>query len=547
MQGGGAVQSESFSESEKRIIEPYFTNLDRNIFVLKNLPEVIMGTLFSRYSRSDKSVRRLLLDEFISNKDIFTFDGNASNASVLAQEKAEQFYERVLVGYGDDSVAELAGTHIACEGISSLVGDYLTDSRIGISPLEKSARYVLFDKKVNGRYLWYREPKIMESKYGTDYERLMDKIFDLYSKWIPITMSYVKEVTPRDPTATDRAFDSACRAKSCDILKNMFTPSRLTNVGLFGNGRAFEYLVTKLYSSGLSEAVDVGKSIHEELSKVLPSFVKRAQESEYIVNRRKDMEAFAMGQALPVTPNESSYVKLVDYDRDGEDNILTAMLYPYSQAGLQQLKEFVRTMPKEKKRELIAAYMSRRKNRRDKAGRALENLYYTFEVCSNYGMFRDLHRHRVLTMERQILTANLGYDLPKELAQVGLDKEYGSLMDEAKELYAKMAKEMPLEAQYVVPRSFHCRYYMKLNLREMHHLTELRSQKQGHPDYRKIAQQMKTEISKSHPELTNHMFVDMNEYALARLESEKRIDEKMEKLKQKEREKDKVQEQRKEK
>jgi thymidylate synthase ThyX len=536
MAEGGATSTESFSESEKQIIMPYFTNLDKNIFVLKNLPEVIMGTLFSRYSRSDKSVRRLLLDEFISNKDIFAFDGTqAGSTSVLAQEKAEQFYERVLVGYGDDSVAELAGTHIACEEVSSLVGDYLTDSRIGISPLEKSARYVLFDKKVNGRYRWYREPKIMESRYGTEYEQLMDKIFDLYSKWVPMTMSYVKEVTPRDPAATDRAFDSACRAKACDLLKNMFTPSRLTNVGLFGNGRAFEYLITKLYSSGLSEAVSVGKSIHEELSKVLPSFVKRAQESEYIVSRRADMEAFARAQALPVTANTDSYVKLVDYDKGGEDNVLTAMLYPHSQASMQELKEFVKRMPGEKRHALVAAYLARRKNRRDKAGRALESLYYTFEVCSNYGMFRDLHRHRVLSMERQVLTATLGYDLPKELAQVGLDKEYRQLMEEAKSLYAKVAREMPLEAQYVVPRSFHLRYYMKLNLREMHHLTELRSQKQGHPDYRKIAQQMKMEISKTHPDLTGYMFVDMNEYALARLESEKKIDEKMAKLNEKER------------
>ncbi len=530
----GAV-SEQFSESETKIIAPYFTNLDKNIFVLKDLPEVIMGTLFSRYSRSDKSVRRLLLDEFISNKDIFAFDGQqTATTSVLAKEKADQFYERVLVGYGDDSVAELAGTHIACEGVSSLVGDYLTDSRIGISPLEKSARYVLFDKKVNGKYLWYREPKIMESRYGADYERLMDKIFDLYSSWIPIAMNYVKQVTPRDPTATDRAFDSACRAKACDLLKNMFTSSRLTNVGLFGNGRAFEYLITKLYSSGLSEAALVGKDIHTELAKVLPSFVKRAAESEYIVGRRSDMEAFAKAQQLPMTPNTDSYVRLVDYDKEGQDNVLTAMLYPHSHASFQQLKEYVKTMPQEKKQALVASYLSKRKNRRDKAGRALENLYYTFEVCSNYGMFRDLHRHRVLTMERQLLTTNLGYDMPSELTEIGVEKEYRQLMDEAKALFTKVAAEMPLEAQYVVPRAYHCRYYMKLNLREMHHLTELRSQKQGHPDYRKIAQQMKMEIEKTHPELTKYMFVDMNEYALARLESEKKIDEKMAKLKAKE-------------
>ena len=263
MPGGVVPVIDTFSESEQKVLAPYFTNMDKNVFVLVNLPEVIKGTLFSRYSRSDKSIRRILLDEFITNKDIFTIkEGEMPGTpSILAKEKAEAFYERVLVGYGDDSVAELAGAHIACEAVSSLVGDILTDSRIGISPLEKSARYVLFDKKVNGEYLWYKEPKIMESKHADLYANYMNKIFDCYTKWIPIVMNYVKEVTPRDPTASDRAFESACRAKACDILKNMLPAARLTNLGLYGNGRSFEYLLTKLYSAGLSEATLIAKEI----------------------------------------------------------------------------------------------------------------------------------------------------------------------------------------------------------------------------------------------------------------------------------------------
>lgn len=539
---GGEIASEAFTESERELIKPFFTNLDKNIFVLTNLPEVIKGTLFSRYSRTDKSVRRVLIDEFISNKDIFA-DGNTKvgTSSILAADKAEQFYERVLVGYGDDSVAELAGAHIACEGVSSLVGDILTDNRIGISPLEKSARYVLFDKKVNGEYLWYKDPKIMESKYGESYAELMNNIFSTYSKWLPIVISYVKEVVPRDPTATDRAFESACRAKACDVLKNMFTSSRLTSIGLYGNGRAFEYLITKLYSSGLSEATDVGKQIHTELAKVLPSFVKRAQMSEYIVNRRNDMAEFVKQQNLPGSKGAEGYVRLVDYDKEGENNVLAAMLYPYAQVSMAEIREIVAKMPQDKRSALAAAYLSKRRNRRDKAGRALEHLFYTFELSSNYGMFRDLHRHRVLTMDRQLLNTNLGFDTPVELAPIGLDKEFKEIMENAIVVYNNIAKEMPIEAQYVVPRAFHLRYYMKLNLREIYHLTELRSQKQGHPDYRKIAQQMKIAVSEVHPVLTQYLQVDMNEYALARLESEKRIDQKMELLKQKQEQEQKKQ------
>ena len=376
----------------------------------------------------------------------------------------------------------------------------------------------------------------MGSKYAELYTGFMNKIFDSYCKWMPVVMSYVKNVTPRDPTASDRAFESACRAKAADILKNMLPAARLTNIGLYGNGRAFEYLITKLYSAGMEEATTIGKEIHAELGKALPSFVKRAQPSEYIIGRRNDMAAFASTQILPKTSESDRYVKLVDYDKEGEDNVLAAMLYPHSVAPLAQLRQAVKSMDAKTRSALISAYLSRRRNRRDKAGRALESLFYTFEVCSNYGMFRDLHRHRALTIERQALTTTLGYDLPEELAQIGLDKEYRALMEEAKVAYTKIAAEMPAEAQYVVPRSFRIRYYMKMNLREVYHLTELRSQKQGHPDYRKIAQQMKMLVSEVHPMLTQYMQVDMNEYALARLESEKRIDEKMARLNEKEQE-----------
>lgn len=540
MEGSDYSSPETFSESEQKLIQPFFSNMDRSIFALVNLPEVIKGTLFSRYSRSDKSVRRILLDEFIKNKDIFEEKEGvpqAGSSFILAQEKAEQFYERVLVGYGDDSVAELAGTHVAFEYISSLAADVLTDSRLGLSYLEKSARYVLFDKKVNGKYLWYREPKIMESRHEPIYTELMDRIFDIYTERMPMVIAHVKEVTPKDPTATDRAYESACRAKACDILKNMLTAGRLTNLGIYGNGRAFEYLLTKLYSSNLTEANHIGTVLHEEMRKVLPSFVKRAQPSEYIIGTRNDMVSYTSKASPGMTEGTEPYLELVDYDPNGEDKVLAGMLYPYAHLSMTQLKEDVGRMGPEQKKELIRTYLSKRRNRRDKPGRALENLYYTFEMSANYGIFRDIHRHRILSTEKQALTANLGYDTPVELGQIGLENEYRKLMDDAKGVYSKIAETMPIEAQYAVPRAFHLRWYITINLRELYHLLELRSQKQGHPDYRKLAQNMRNVIANVHPALVEYMQVDMNEYALPRIESEKRIDEKMAKLNQKEQEK----------
>ncbi|MFI5412628.1 MAG: FAD-dependent thymidylate synthase [Candidatus Micrarchaeales archaeon] len=520
------------TDKEKEIVKPFFSNVDKHVFALINLPEVIKGTLFSRYSRSDKSARRLLLDEFIANKDVMQImEGNMPTKGLeanLAVSKAEDFYQRVLVGYGDDSVAELAGGHLACENISSIAGDLLTDSRIGVSPLEKSARYIPFDKKVNGMYLWYRDPKIMNSKFSGVYSETMDMIFDLYTKWIPIVMTYIRQANPRTEDTTERAYENATRAKACDVLKNMLPAGRLTNVGLFANGRAFEYLLVKLYSSELSEGRELGAQIHTELQKTMPAFVKRAQQSEYLTETRDNMNAFVKQNIKTGSPSSTEpYVKLVDYDKDAETKVLAGMLYYYTNAPVEKLRAVVDSMSAEKKKELIASYLSKRRNRKDKPGRALENTFYTFELCANFGIFRDLHRHRVLTLDRQKLTTNFGYDVPKELEYVNLDGEYRKLMDHIDKVYKQIAAEMPIEAQYIVPRSFHMMWYMKLNLREVYHLTELRSGKQGHPDYRKIAQNMKKEVEKVHPLLTEFMQVDMNEYALPRIESEKRIDQKL--------------------
>jgi thymidylate synthase ThyX len=524
---------EELSDTERELIKPFFSSLDRNIFVLTNLPEVIKGTLFSRYSRSEKGARRLLLDEFIPNKDVAAVIGAEAGKSkldsTLAISKAEDFYQRVLVGYGDDSVAELAGVHVACENISCLAGDLLTDSRLGISPLEKSARYILFDKKVQGRYLWYRSPKIMASKHAKIYEDTMELIFNSYVEWLPKAIDYVRSVTPKDPTATDRAYASATRAQACDLIKNILPAGRLTNVGLFGNGRAFEYLLTKLYSSGIEEGTQVAKEMQEELSKVIPAFVRRSQPSEYIIGVKQGMATYDANFAKEPSQEPPS-VRLVDYDKEGEINVLAAMLFPHSTMSIDSLKESVKKMSTEEKKKLISDYISKRRNRRDKPGRALENLYFTFELCYNYGMYRDLHRHRILSQERQMLTTYLGYDVPKELADVGIEKEYRNVMEATDKAFREIAKEMPVEAQYIVPRGYRIRWYMKLNLREVYHLTELRSSKQGHPDYRKIAQKMKLAIDETHPAFTEYMQVDMNEYALARIDSEKRIDRKLAEL-----------------
>jgi thymidylate synthase ThyX len=179
------MQGEIFTPEEERLLSRYVTNLHGNVFVLKNLPEVIKGALFSRYSRSPKGLRRLLLDEFISNPEIGLALVEAAAKEdgadpTLAVQKAEAFYDRILDGYGDDSVAELGGVHVAFENISNIATKVIEDARIGGSPLEKSSRYVLFNKKVNGDYLFYKEPVVLDSKSKQQFMDTMHLLFNTY-------------------------------------------------------------------------------------------------------------------------------------------------------------------------------------------------------------------------------------------------------------------------------------------------------------------------------------------------------------------------------
>src|SRR3989338_11513133 len=251
-------EKQEFSEEEKTTLKPFFSNLEKDVFVLTNLPEVVKGALFSRYSRSSKSIRRLLLDEFINDEktgfnEIVSHSEANGEDQIIATQKAEEFYDRVLVGYGDDSVAELGGGHIACENVFKICSKLFKDSRIGISPLEKSTRYIYFDQKVGGRYLYFLEKNIMDSRHADTYVQACDSLFDAYAKFAEPTKKYLIEKFPHGEES-ERAYNSTIRAKACDILRGFLPASTLTNVGLFGNGRSFEYLITKLYSSELAES-----------------------------------------------------------------------------------------------------------------------------------------------------------------------------------------------------------------------------------------------------------------------------------------------------
>jgi len=521
------VPESEFTTAESTLLARYFTNLDRPVFALRNLPEVVKGALFSRYSRTEKSLRRVLLDEFINEPEsgFEELTGRPSDDDdMVGVQRAEDFYERVLVGYGDDSVAELAGAHVAVERTSTLAAKALEDSRIGISPLEKSTRYVRFDRPgPDGRYLFYRGPELAHAAY----EPAADALFAAYSSLVEPVTETIRARFPLEAAETDRAWKSATRAKALDLLRGLLPAGALTNLGLFGNGRAFEYLITKMAAHELPECRQVAADLHRELALVIPAFVKRALDDRYgrpaaerMTRIRTDVARIAGHGHMQSEARPS--VKLVESDPDAERKVVAAALFPHSDLSLDQQSG--------DPGRVLEAILADRSNRRQRAPRALEHAEYTFEIVANFGAYRDLHRHRMLTQDRQLLGTGLGYDLPPGLANLGFDSRFTAAVDAAAAAHAILERDAgPALAQYLVPLAFRVRWYFRANLREVYHLCELRTTPQGHPDYRWVAQEMFRRVSEVHPRLASYArFVDLGPGdELERRQAERRIDEKL--------------------
>jgi thymidylate synthase ThyX len=499
----------------------------------------------SRYSRTDKSMRRVFLDEFARNPN-----------------RGEEFYRKVLLEYGDDSVAELGETQLALEGISNIAAKKIEDRRIGLSYLEKSSRYVPFDQKASdGKYRYCREPGIMSSRHADRYLQACDLSFDTYSKSIPVLVKFLQEREPieafsfydsrsqsekpfaalaeqRDVESASRIYRATIRAKALDLLRGLLPASTLTNVGITGNGRAFEYLLSLMNGSPLAELRSLAALMYDELHAVIPSFVGRANDRhgqalrDYLSKTNAAMAALAAKHLAGVAPerNPASTVRLLEYEEPvaAEVKVASAALYEHASGqSLESIMKKVGEMGAPERHEIIRQYTQYRQNRRHRPGRAFEIVDYTFELFTNFGMFRDLHRHRVLTMERQLLSTRHGYDMPDELQEAGLDKEFEECMAQSADAYTQIAQDMPEEAQYVVNFAYRYPYFIRMNLREACHMLELRTVPQGHPDYRAVCQQMYRQIRNVHPVLAGGLkFVDMNPYRLERLDSEKRTERK---------------------
>ena len=551
-EGDPGVAVDNFTDEERALLDRSVTNTTSNVFAWKTSDDVNLeqiGALLSRYSRTTFTGRRLFLKEFYPNKD-----------------RGREFFDSWLVDYGDDSIQEMVGgLPSACEFVSNLAVKEIEDCRLG-SYIEKSTRYVAFDKKLpNNEFMFFKDPEILDSRYGDSYLSLMRGLFESYSSNIGRMSDYIKRQNPLENinfkindrtikisglskeigeqtgiTESDllKAYENAIKANALDFLRDYLPMSTLTHLGISMDGRSYENMLNKMLASPLSESRFIAKRLNSELGKLVPSIVKRLNETHGLnfqgFLKERDSNAGKLANGFIGDMSErGENVELIEYkgqgtadaDKNLQVSLASAILYKYSNgASLLQLAKMAERMSESERKELIANYVGGRSNRRHKPGRAFENAEYLFDLRGRIGIYRDLQRHRIGTQERQRFGTELGYETRKEFDEIGIGDDYRAKMADVIDLYKKLKESMPYQAQYVVTFGFNARWYYRLNARQIYHFCELRSSQQGHPDYRKIVQQMAMKVKAVHPTIIEHMkYLDMSDKTLGRLDSEVRI------------------------
>jgi thymidylate synthase ThyX len=528
--------AETFTPEESRALAPYFTNTDRPIFVLTNLPETVKGALFARYSRSAKSVRRLFLDEFIGEIGVNGDRPIAPETSGVGTTRADKLYARVLSDYGDDSVAQLGGAHIACEGVSNVLTKVLEWGRL-MAYLEQSTRYVPYTDRPHGRWKYHVPAELDSSPLRDAFIRTLDLAFDTYASLIPTMEAHFRAKYPQSPADSDAVYKSVVRAKALDTLRGLLPAATTSNVGLFGTGQALEMLLLRMFAHPLQEVRDCGQQMLTELRQVIPAFLARLDQPsrggrwiEYLADTRRGFEAMVQPVLAQSTAEPRGEVTLTDFDPDGETKVVAAALYSVSALPDDQLLAIARRMPAERRAALLQAYVGTRANRRHKPGRAFERTSYRFDVLADYGAFRDLQRHRLLTLEWQPLSARHGYVEPAAIEEAGALAQWRAVMERSADVYEQLiAHGLHDIAPYAVVMAYRVRFYMDMNAREAMHVIELRTTPQGHPSYRRVCQLMHRAIADTagHRAIAAAMqFVDHADVELERLQSERSLERK---------------------
>ena len=489
---------ESFTDDERAALAPHFTNLDRPVFALVNLPETVKGALFARYSRYPGTLRRLFLDEFagdVAGATVGVWDGAEG-------ERAAQLYERIFLGYGDDSVAQLGGAHIACEWVSNVLTKVLQRPRPA-AYLEQSTRYLAYDAPMpDGGYRYYRDAEM-----GPEYATAMDELFSIYSAALPEVAAWAAERFPRAAGEPEAAHARAIKAKALDLLRGLLPAASLSHMGIFATGQTYEQLVLHLLAHPLPEAREYGRMVLDEVKAVMPSFVARVERPDrggdwinYLEQRETAARDWVarLGLDRPGAADGAPSVRLLEVDGDME-RLLAALLFEAAAVSEDQARIAVAALSAEQQGALLTDLVGERRNRRHRPGRGLETLRYRFEIVSDYGAFRDLQRHRMLTCQWQSLSPDLGAGVPEEVDLSGQGDAYRRALERSREEYERLVAAGLDSAPYALCLGYRIRYVLELNAREAMQLIELRSGREGHPTYRAVAHEMHAQIAAVHP------------------------------------------------
>ncbi len=517
--------SYTVTDKGKQWLNDAITNPDGQVYAIKpNLSGVTAAAAMARLSRRGDDLKITLLDEFAGSKG-----------------KDEQLLRRVITAYGDDSVQQLIGQHVVVENASNLLTKKLEWGRLG-AYLEQSTRYIFYDKKgASGHYKYY-VPKNLNAKTKKLYRQQMDKIFGNYSELVHKLTDYIQQNSTTPKNEQDAAWRSATRAQACDAARPVLPVATKASVGIFDSGQALESLIMHLMSDELLEARTVGQQLLAESRKVIPIFLERADKPDrggaWIAYRANTNKAIANLAKELLPDNHAAIpetVKLVAYSPRNELDLVADMLYEHSSLSLEELSETVSSWPYEQKVKVFKAYMGERLNRRHRPGRALEKAHYSWDLVCDYGIFRDLQRHRMVDdLEWQALTPRYGYDIPELVEKAGLIELYEACFDISLKLYSDLQTAgYDLEAQYATLLGHKMRWKITYNGREAFHLHELRTSPQGHPGYRKLVLQMHDKLAEVHPLMAEAMkFVNTGEDPeLTRLAAERYTQFKLQQLK----------------
>lgn len=513
------------TEAGRQFLEQSVTNTVDNVYAFNDqMSPVTIAAAMARLSRRGDDMRITILDEFASAE----------------AKKDEKLLQRVITAYGDDSVQQLVGQHVVVEGASNLLTKKLEWGRLA-SYLEQSTRYIFFDQKDENGKFKYVIPSNVKGATRTKYVEIMDGIFQTYSAMVRELTNYVRTNSSVPADERDVAWKGATRAQACDAIRPVLPVATKATVGIFASGQALESLIMHLLSDELTESRETGEKMLAESRKVLSTFLERADKPSrggatiaYTVNKREAIKKRA-DDMLPAqhTANPQA-VDLVSYWPKNEFDLVADILYEHSDMPLRDIQAAVDTWSYDEKLSVFNDYVGERLNRRHKPGRALEKAHYSWDLVCDYGIFRDLQRHRMVDdLTWQQLTPRYGYDVPELVDEAGLSDQFQHCFDQSLKLHSiLMAEGLEDEAQYATLLGHKMRWKITYNARQAFHLHELRTTPHGHPGYRKLIGDMHEKLREKHPLIADAMrFVNQDEDPeLTRLAAERYTQLKLNKL-----------------